>query len=823
MIKSATQRLSILFVSLFFTLLVRAQTLSFVGSKVTVTEAAATVEITVRLQGGNAFPSTVDMAVQSISTATANLDYTLPASMQLQWEPFSNNVNKTVTLTLNNDALPENTEYLVLQLENPGNATLPAASANHFTLFIQDDDKAAPVPSNAINLNYIASFSNGAAGTNSAEIVAHHPGSQRLFIANSVGARLDIVNVSNPAAATLLTSVSMTPYGNINSVAVKNDIVAVAIENASPQQPGKVVFFNVDGVYQNEVQVGAMPDMIIFNHAGTKVLTANEGEPNVTYTDDPEGSVSIIDISGGVAALSQANVTTAGFSLFNTQAAALKAAGVRIFGANNPSVAQDLEPEYITISEDDQTAWVTCQENNAIAVVDLATGIISSIRPLGTKDHSLAKNALDASDNGTDILMANWPVKGLYMPDAIASYVADGQTYLVTANEGDAREYGSAYVEPLRLNSASYVLDPIIFPNAAALKANTNLGRLNVTTASGDLNGDGLFDEIHVFGARSFSIWNAATGALVWDSGDELEQITAKHPVFGAIFNASNSNNTLKNRSDDKGPEPEGVTVARINGRVYAFVGLERIGGCVVYDITDPANPVFSDYKNNRNPITGEGDLGAEGILFIEAANSPTGDPMLILANEVSSTLSFFTVGGTTLPIKLRDIQATNLGSRNLLTWSTADERTGDEADIERSKDGRTFTSIATVPAKGRPSEYRFWDEEPFEGVNYYRLKLRHVTGGHSFSPIVSARVKNMQPSLSVYPNPAQGRLTLELKKAPTANAVAEIVDAGGRTVMRGKVVQAQQVIELANLPAGLYSLRYQDKQGVESILFTKQ
>ncbi|HEY0039794.1 MAG TPA: hypothetical protein VGB71_03975 [Flavisolibacter sp.] len=196
-------------------------------------------------------------------------------------------------------------------------------------------------------------------------------------------------------------------------------------------------------------------------------------------------------------------------------------------------------------------------------------------------------------------------------------------------------------------------MDPTAFPNADALK--TNIGRLNVSKASGDIDGDGDYDEIHAFGARSFSIWNAATGALVWESGDELEQITSKHPVFGVLFNASNANNTLKNRSDDKGPEPEGVTVAAINGKVYAFISLERIG-CMVYDITNPAGPVYVDYKNTRTIATYGGDNGAEGIIYINAVNSPTGNPIVILANEVSSTLSIFSVNNAVLPIKLLEV-----------------------------------------------------------------------------------------------------------------------------------------------------------------------
>ena len=622
---------------------------AFVGSRVNTNETNTDVKIIAVLNGGGSNASSIQLEVLPISTATAGTDFTVPTNMTFEWAASSNGVNDTLVFTLNNDVLPENTEYFIVRMVNPVNIDLPAAAINHFTVFIADDDMQAPTATQEIELNHLNSFSNGAAGTNSAEIVTHDPASQRLFIANSIGGKIDIVNFSNPAAPVLINSITMAPYGGINSVAVKNGIVAAAVENAVPELPGKVVFFDINGTFLNQVTVGAMPDMITFNNAGTKVLTPNEGQPSADYTVDPEGSISIIDISGGIANLTQANVSTASFASFNSQIAALRTSGVRIFGPN-ATVAQDMEPEYITLSDDDQTAYVTCQENNALAIVNMATSTVSQILPLGYKDHMMSANALDASDQGGVIQIANWPVKGVYMPDAIASFNVGGQTYLITANEGDAREY-NAYEEAARVSSSTYVLDTIAFPYAAAIKA--NLGRLNITTASGDTDGDGDFDEIHAFGARSVSIWNATTGALVWDSGDDFELITSKHPTLSAIFNASNSNNTFKNRSDDKGPEPEGVATAVINGKVYAFIALERIGGCMVYDITNPAAPVFVDYKNTRTIASYGGDQGAEGIIYIEAANSPNGRPIVILANEVSSTLAIYELqgGNTTLQI----------------------------------------------------------------------------------------------------------------------------------------------------------------------------
>ncbi len=819
MIKSFTNPL--LFFCMFsFLPEVHAQTVSFVGTKTSISETTSTVNVVANLKGGGASPSSIDLEILPLSTATAPGDFTLPVSLKFNWPANANDVNQTITFTINNDALSENAEYFIVRFVNPVNMALPAAAVNHFTVAITDDDKQAPVATQSISLTHIASFSNGAVPANSAEIVVHDPASQRLFIANSVGAKIDIVNFGNPSAASLISSFSVTPYGNINSIAVKNGIVAAAIENVVPELAGKIVFFDINGNFISQVNAGAMPDMITFNNAGTKVLTANEGQPRNDYVVDPEGSVTIVDISGGVAAVTQANVSTAGFNAFNGVKLLLKSAGVRIFGANNPTVAQDMEPEYITISDDDQTAWVTCQENNAIAIINLATNTVSDILPLGTKNHALPGNALDVSDQGGVVEIANWPVKGVYMPDAIASYRVGTKTYLVTANEGDAREY-AGYSEIVRASAATYVLDPVAFPYPAALKA--NIGRLNVTTASGDTDGDGDFDEIHAYGSRSISIFDAATGALVWDSGDQMEMITSKHPIYGPLFNVSNSNNTFKNRSDDKGPEPEGVTIGVIAGQTYAFIALERIGGCMVYNITNPANPVYVDYKNTRNLLAYGGDNGSEGIIYISAANSPTGVPIVILANEVSSTLSFYTVNLSVLDITLADIKASNIGTRNLVTWNTSAEDSRDLFQIERSKNGTSFEYLATTTAKGAAAAYSYVDVLPYEGVNFYRLKLKHSTGRVSYSPVVSANVKGAMARIQVYPNPVKDKLTVRTNSPDLLNSSIELINMQGMVVKKLVVKSQQTTVDVSSLPAGVYTLRYLNNNGQQNIRITKQ
>jgi hypothetical protein len=471
------------------------------------------------------------------------------------------------------------------------------------------------------------------------EIVAYDARSRTLFAVNAAKSRIDRIDISDPSVPFLLGSIDVTPWGGqANSVAVSSDgVLAAAIEAVDKQAPGAVAFFDREGTPLSAVQVGALPDMLTFTPDERAVLVANEGEPNADYSVDPEGSVSIIDLSRGPHGVCQSDVRTADFRAI---ARASLEPSVRVFGPG-ASVAQDLEPEYIAVSPDSRTAWVTLQENNAIAVIDIRRARVERVVGLGFKDHSQVGSGFDASDKDGVSAIVPQPVFGMYMPDSIASISSFGRTYLVMANEGDAREYGT-FVEAKRI--AKLTLDPLAFPDAVALQADAALGRLNATSFNGDTDGDGDFDELYAFGGRSFSIRDAR-GQLVFDSGDQLEQLT-----LSALPNGFNSNSTANGadaRSDDKGPEPEGLTVGTVRGRTYAFIGLERVGGIVVYDVTLPKEPRFLQYLNTRDfagvPADGTaGDLAPEGLLFIPASSSPTRKALLAVGYETSGTTTVF-------------------------------------------------------------------------------------------------------------------------------------------------------------------------------------
>ncbi len=619
------------------------QTISFASAFIVSNENQGNLNVVLTLTSPTT--SSIDLVVKVAPFSTASSsDFTL--STQTLSFTSASTTSQTIIIPIVDDLLVEqHSEYFVLSLENPTGMTLGTNPST--TIYIRDNETVAPAPNNDITLDYVGSFDPSGAGVSTCEIVVHDPVSQRLFTISAVSKRLEIINFANPSNLVLISSIDMTPYGGITSVAVKNGIVAVASPNVVEQNNGTVVFFDTDGNFLKQVTVGALPDMITFTPDGSKVLTANEGQPNDAYTTDPEGSVSIINISGGIPALTQANVTTLLFTGYNSQEATLLTSGIRKTKSTS-TLSQDFEPEYITVSADSQKAWVTIQENNAIAEINLTTNTYSDIWALGTKDVSVPGNGMDISDNNGQVLIANWPIKSYYIPDGVANYSVSGTNYLVTANEGDEKEY-MGLNERTTVGAAGYILDPTVFPNSAILKSSNNAGRMRVTNLNGNTDADTQFEELYSLGSRSFSIFNATTKALVYDSGDDFEKYTALNPTFSSIFNADHGTNTSKNRSRAKGPEPEGVTLAELFGKTFAFITLERIGGVMVYDVTNPLNVKFVDYKNSRTISAYGGDNGPEGVTFIKAADSPNSKNYVAVANEISGTISLFEVNTTTL------------------------------------------------------------------------------------------------------------------------------------------------------------------------------
>ncbi len=525
-----------------------------------------------------------------------------------------------------------------------------------------------------------------------AEIVSYHANSKSLFITVDTATepssfkRIDISGLgttalSSPTTANnLLVSPRFNVSADVNdsqftasgvqSLDVTGNLLAIAVQATPKTDAGVIAFYGLSATgtpsFLKKVTVGALPDGVAFSPNGKYLVVANEGELSNTFMKDgidPEGSISIITINNGVPADTAIQLGFTDFNVGGKRASELPST-VRI-GRPGASVAQDLEPEYVAISADSKTAFVTLQENNAVAEVDLVNAKITKIIELGFKDYG-SKYKIAASDRyaGTSAAEYNNPktsatlknyanLYGVYLPDGIATYTVNGKTYFLTANEGDDRSdfLTGASADTARFKDIVANLDSKAFPADVVntIKSDQELGRLTLLTKHaggnyGDTDGDGDFDRVYVLGGRSFSIWDASTGAQVFDSGEEVERAAYKN----ATDDTENALALLKadqllGRLDNKGPEPESIVVGQVGAETYAFVALERASAIMMYKITDPRKPRLVQYIRNTSNLL-DGDISPEGLKFIPAAQSPTGVALLVVGYEVSGSVGVYQI-----------------------------------------------------------------------------------------------------------------------------------------------------------------------------------
>lgn len=527
----------------------------------------------------------------------------------------------------------------------------------------------------------------------SAEIIQYHASSQTVYAtwtAQNKVAMIPLANIGVDALNNTFTAdtlsetsfniestVSGVTIAGMNSLAVNGDLLAIAVEPEDKTAPGYILFYNdlnnSNPTFMKAVTVGSLPDMVTFTPDGTKVIVANEGEPNDDYSVDPNGSISIIAVTNNVPAdtattliLDAATVGASKAELATQNVLFPSPADGTIINGNTitTSLAADLEPEYVTATN--EMAYVSLQENNALAIVDLSDNSVS-IKALGFKSWDGLQ--IDAQEDGTVSFGQYDGLVGAYMPDTITSYTWNGSPFIVTANEGDAREYFFdvadeaactaangldydvddgclAWIDEYKIKDIEDAGITVQADSALEKYLDSEIDSLRITMAAGDMDNNGELDTPVAYGARSFSIWDQ-NGNVVYDSGDDMEVITAA--LYGDNFNNTDDENAPDDRSENKGPEPEAVTVGMVDDKQYAFIGLERTGGVMVYDVTNPFAVSFVDYVNNRDLTEGLdinliGDLAPESIVFVPANDSPTNNALLLVGYEVSGTVSVYQI-----------------------------------------------------------------------------------------------------------------------------------------------------------------------------------
>ena len=527
----------------------------------------------------------------------------------------------------------------------------------------------------------------------SAEIIQYHASSQTVYAtwtAQNKVAMIPLANIGVDALNNTFTAdtlsetsfniestVSGVTIAGMNSLAVNGDLLAIAVEPEDKTAPGYILFYNdlnnSNPTFMKAVTVGSLPDMVTFTPDGTKVIVANEGEPNDDYSVDPNGSISIIAVTNNVPAdtattliLDAATVGASKAELATQNVLFPSPADGTIINGNTitTSLAADLEPEYVTATN--EMAYVSLQENNALAIVDLSDNSVS-IKALGFKSWDGLQ--IDAQEDGTVSFGQYDGLVGAYMPDTITSYTWNGSPFIVTANEGDAREYFFdvadeaactaangldydvddgclAWIDEYKIKDIEDAGITVQADSALEKYLDSDIDSLRITMAAGDMDNNGELDTPVAYGARSFSIWDQ-NGNVIYDSGDDMEVITAA--LYGANFNNTDDENAPDDRSENKGPEPEAVTIGMVDDKQYAFIGLERTGGVMVYDVTNPFAVSFVDYVNNRDLTEGLdinliGDLAPESIVFVPANDSPTNNALLLVGYEVSGTVSVYQI-----------------------------------------------------------------------------------------------------------------------------------------------------------------------------------
>lgn len=550
-----------------------------------------------------------------------------------------------------------------------------------------------PVETESIikSIRLIARHQEGSFEESAAEVIDYHKASKRAFVVNAEENKITVLDLSDLPKKTIkgkkafvlnnlkskATSIDVGKklkpengkefkVGAINSLSIVGNLMAVAIENKKAQKSGAILFYRLDSngsaTKLHAVKAGAMPDMVKITPDGKYALSADEGEPSGDYKNDPEGTVTLVKIDSGTPEKTSRQLN---FHEVNIPDEVIIKASIKESAANpSAELSKDLEPEYVAVSEDSKIAWVSLQENNALAIIDLTVNEpkIDKVVSLGFKDHGQEVNKLDGNkDDNKGKLSTHEGLYGIYMPDTIVSYTLNGKHYVLSANEGDSRKYRyrekSKKGEKKKKKKTSYInevkIKDLKKPLADSIKhLKKPLKNLKVHSELG-LSADDKYEKLYAFGARSFSIWDE-NGSQVYDSGSILEQeILKATPKF---FNTNHKRLKLDNRSDDKGPEPEAIEVAKIKGKYIAFVGLERQGGFMVFDVSDTSDVKFISFINNRNfkaklkkkggykNPSKAGDLGPESIKFVAAKDSAIGKPLLIVANEVSGSTSVYKI-----------------------------------------------------------------------------------------------------------------------------------------------------------------------------------
>lgn len=555
-----------------------------------------------------------------------------------------------------------------------------AALANHTNAGISS------VSLNLLSTTYLPSSVNATGqamfrlGADVAESIAYDATSYLVYAIGDPG-YLSVVAFNSTTGLGYVSGSILVSDTRATSVDVCGDLVAVSVWGSNVARNGYVEFYNRYDPKSMSFQqlrrqsVGYTPIEVKFTTDCETLVVVNRGDAGWTNDTDftsfvnPEGSVTVISSIVRSGQTLTYTVKTANFTNFNDQVSALQQQGLHFVmqedSRNNTyTLAQDIEPESLTFSSDRSIAYVCLQENNAVAILDLASATVTAIYGMGFKDFSLDTNAIDSNDNDKiEITKKPRGFYGLYQPDGVGTFSVEGNRYVVTANEGDSREYqlhdqvlfseeveGDFFVGKLTpsANSSLY----------ASIVDGGDLNGLRMSSAIGR-NENGLYEAIYAFGGRSFSVYRQDANQLtqVYDSGKVLaeEHVSRYRTWFnGQVSPSKTVSQSFDSRSDRKGIETEAVHVATVGGDRILFLSNERTSTLFVFQMENPSSPeLLATATNINTQLTGQeaydartlGDADPEGLVYVPPSSSPvTGKAVLIVAGSYSGTVSLYEV-----------------------------------------------------------------------------------------------------------------------------------------------------------------------------------
>lgn len=551
------------------------------------------------------------------------------------------------------------------------------------SIVLAEEETETEVPPLSLTHNESISIGTSASAGGNSNSIAYNSDNQKVYQINSNDNELNIFPIASDGTfdtenQTIITFDSLftdftcagPTYVAIDTI---NDRIAVTLESGDTSAVnGRVCLLDYDGNLQYYYETGVQPNMAVFTADSKKLLITNEGEHKSTYTvTDPKGTVTIIDFSRN-SDPTRITPTEVDFSAFTADE--LIENSILLNKIKNTNVTEenpdtyipvepqyDLEPESIAVNDAGTTAYVCLQEANAIATLDLTTNEFVDIRSLGFIDYSDETNAIDVVLDKTYSPTTYQYTYGVPMPHSIELIEIEGTTYLLTANEGASRTYCYNTSTKFISNLTTATLtsnepkvdangDPVydangeeVYPTAASVQV------LNNTYTAGLEEGveeDGSDTPHYIFGTRSFSIYEADSMSLLYDSANSLEAKT--NELLPSNFNCTNNMMGKEKGATARGVEPKAVITSAINGRYFAFIALEAIGGVMVYEITDPSTPEYINYINTRDFSTSiKGDVSPGCIALADANSSKNELPTFFVGYDVTATLGSYTITAT--------------------------------------------------------------------------------------------------------------------------------------------------------------------------------